>query len=147
MKEARIGLRDQLNRLNAIGDSSRLQHHPQVAGALRKRMVADARATRYLVIDKLTTRIYLFHQFVQKIFQFLFGTGHFNFKKLSAVEETINMLIDRKYLIVARWTSVVHAIAKPMNAIVHWDAHFIQGAEFPVVVAQVFHVGNSFINQ
>ena len=109
-------------------------------------MISNARAARYLVIDKLATRIYLFHQFVQEVFQFLLGAGHFNFKKLSAVEETINMLVDRKYFIVARWASVIHAVAKPMNAIVHWDAHFIQRAEFSVVVAQVFHVGNSFIN-
>ena len=146
MKEARIGLGDQLNRLDAIGDGGRLQHHPQIARALRKRMISNARTARYLVIDELATRIHLFHQFVQQVFQLLLGAGHFNFEKFSAVEETINVFINRKYLIVARWTSVIHAVAKPMNAIVHRDAHFIQGAEFSVVVAQVFHVGNSFIN-
>ena len=146
MKEARIRLGDQLNRLDAVGYGGRLQHHPQIARALRKRMISNACTARYLVIDELATRIHLFHQSVQQVFQLLLGAGHFNFEKFSAVEETINVFINRKYLIVARWASVIHAVAKPMNAIVHWDAHFIQGAEFSVVVAQVFHVGNSFIN-
>ena len=139
MEEARVGLGDELDRREAIGNRSRLQHYPQVARALGEGMVADAGAARYLVVDEQIARVHFLNQLVQQVLQLLLGAGHLDFQQLCAVEETVDMLVDGEDLVVARRAGIVDAVAEPVDAVVHRDGHFIERTEFAVVVTEVFH--------
>ena len=90
-------------------------------------MISNACTARCPVIDNP----YPFHQSVQQVFQLLLGAGAFQFQFSTLLKKRSMCSSIAKYLIVAHWASVIHAIAKPMNAIVHWDA-IRQGPNFPL---------------
>ena len=70
-----------------------------------------------------------------------FFARHFkrDFQQLAAVVETVEVVVRGKNVVVCKGGGIVAAISKINGAVQHRDFHFLEGADFSIVISDIFH--------
>ena len=70
-----------------------------------------------------------------------FFARHFkrDFQQLAAVVETVEVVVCGKNVVVCKGGGIVAAISKINGAVQHRDFHFLEGADFSIVISDIFH--------
>ena len=141
MKESRIFEGYELYAAGKILNLGGLYSDPDVRLALLgERVVADARATGRLPIDKVVAGIDLADHIVENVFHLVLCAGKLDAEQSRAVEETVDVLVKSEDNAVAAVSRVIDAVAEIAHSVVHRNHHFFKRTEFAVVIPQIFHL-------
>ena len=105
-----------------------------------KDVIADrSPCTRSLEVDEVFARVHLPNHFVEKRLELFLGAGKLDLQKTGAVKKTVDVIVERKDLIVAAVGRIVDAVAEVACAVVHGDRHLLDPIVSSVVIAEIFH--------
>ena len=97
-------------------------------------VASHLRASGYLKINELLSRIHLVYEFAKKRVKFLFGQGYINTQLLGAGVKSVKMLVEGVRLMISCVDDFKNTVAEIAGAIVHRNGHVFNKVVFSVIV-------------